>query len=129
VKTRKSVLVVTDGTPQTHSLAEQIGTELSSCSVVVLKASEFAGTDILPVDAFFLGCETPEPSSFAYLSELLRHISLAGRSCGVFSSESDGAVKYLAGLVKDCEARFAGSYVARGRTGEDLKRWIKAVVQ
>jgi hypothetical protein len=110
-------------------LAEQIGAELSSCHVAVLRASEFAGTDILPVDVFFLGCDAPEPSSFAYLSELLRHINLAGRSCGVFSAESDRAVEYLAGLVKDCEVRFAGSYVARGRAAADLKRWIKAVVK
>ena len=121
--------MVTDGAPRTHTLAEQIGRELPSCNVAVLKASEFAGTDILPVDVFFLGCEAPEPSSFAYLSELLRHINLAGRACGVFSPESDKAVKYLAGLVKNCEARLAEPYVARDRTGADLKRWIKAVVK
>lgn len=121
--------MVTDGTPQTHALAEQIGAELSSCQVVIRKVSEFAGTDILPADVFFLGCEAPEPLSFACLSELLRHINLAGRSCGVFSPESDGAVKYLAGLVKDCEARLAEPYVARDRTGAELKKWIKGVMK
>jgi hypothetical protein len=129
VEIRKNVLVVTDGTSQTHALAEQIGAELPSCQVVIRRASEFAGTDILPADAFFLGCEAPEPPSFAYLSELLRHISLAGRSCGVFSPESDRAAKYLAGLVKDCEVRLAEPYVARDRTGADLKKWIKGVVK
>jgi hypothetical protein len=121
--------VVTDGTPQTHALAEQVGAELSACHVVIRQAVDFAGTDILPADVFFLGCEAPEPSSFAYLSELLRHINLAGRPCGVFSPASDKAVKYLAGLVKDCDARLAEPYVAGGRTGADLKRWIKAVVK
>jgi hypothetical protein len=129
VEIRKNVLVVTDGTPQSCLLAEQIGAELSSCQVVIRKASEFAGTDILPVDAFFLGCEAPEPPSFAYLSEFLRHINLAGRSCGVFSPESERAAQYLAGLVKDCEARFTEPYIARDRTGADLKRWIRGVVK
>jgi hypothetical protein len=129
VEIRKNVLVVTDGTPQTHALAEQIGAELASCQVVIRKVSEFSGTDILPADVFFLGCETPEPPSFACLSELLRHVNLAGRSCGVFSPESERAVKYLAGLVKDCEARLAEPYVARDRTGTDLKKWVKGVMK
>jgi hypothetical protein len=72
--------------------------------VSIKTASEFEGNDILPAEAFCLGCEEPEPASFAYLADVLEHINLAGRSCGIFTATSKKAVKYLADLVKDCEA-------------------------
>lgn len=127
METKKNVLIVTDGAASTMNIAEQIAAELAGSPVVIRAASDFAGTDILPAEVFFLGCETPKPPSFAYLEELLRHINLAGRSCGVFSPKSEKAVEYLAGLVKDCEAVLGDSFVPLGK-GAGFKKWIKSIL-
>jgi hypothetical protein len=126
VETKKHVVIVTDGADSTVRIAEQIAAELKKHDVVIRKASDFAGTDILPADVFFLGCEQPNPPSFAYLADLLRHINLAGRRCGVFSPDSAKPLTYLTGLVHDCEAVLGEPFVARdGAAG--LKQWIKSI--
>jgi hypothetical protein len=127
VKTKKNVLVVTDGAASTIKVAEQIAAELTGSQVVIRSASEFAGTDILPAEVFFLGCEAPNPPSFACLEELLRHINLAGRRCGIFSPKSEKAAKYLAGLVKDCEATLGEVFVPP-EGGAGLKQWVKSIL-
>jgi hypothetical protein len=125
VEPKKHVLIVTDGADSTVRIGERIAAELKKHDVVIRAASDFAGTDLLPVDVFFLGCEQPDPPSFAYLSELLRHINLAGRSCGVFSPDSAKPVAYLTGLARDCEAALGDPFVAKdGAAG--LKEWIKS---
>jgi hypothetical protein len=127
VETKKHVLIVTDGADSTVQLAGQIAAELKKHDVVIRAASDFAGTDLLPVDVFFLGCEQPNPPSFAYLAELLRHINLAGRPCGVFSPDSDEPAAYLTSLVHDCEAVLGEPFVAKNGTA-GLKRWIKSIL-
>jgi len=126
VKARKNVLVVTDGSEGVAALAGEIAAALKDNKVTVKAATEFAGNDILPADVFFLGCEKPRPASFTYLTDLLQHINLAGRPCGVFSSGSEKAVKYLAGLVKDCEAALKSEPLLAG--GGDVKNWAWSVV-
>jgi hypothetical protein len=103
VKAKKRALIVTDGTESTHQMAERIAAVLTDCTVTLRAASGFAGTDILPADICFFGCANPRPASFAYLEELLRHINLAGRPCGIFSPRSKEAAKYLAGMVHDSD--------------------------
>jgi hypothetical protein len=127
VETKKHVLIVTDGAESTVRLAGQIAAELKKHDVVIRAASDFAGTDLLPAAVFFLGCEQPEPPSFAYIAEFLRHINLAGRSCGVFSSGPAKAVTYLRGLVSDCEAVLGEPFTAKdGAAG--LKQWVKSIL-
>jgi flavorubredoxin len=107
VKAAKTILIVSDGTESASKMAEAIAATLKGNKVTVKKAESFTGTDLLPADSFFIGCEKPNPPSFSYLAELLRHINLAGRTCGVFASAAPGsekAVEYLSGLLKDCEA-------------------------
>jgi hypothetical protein len=104
VKAKKTVLIITDGPDQVGKIADSIAAALKGNTVTIKAASEFAGTDILPVEVFFIGCETPKPASFSYLSDLLKHINLAGRSCGIFSPQSETAAAYLTGLLKDSEA-------------------------
>jgi flavodoxin len=107
VKAAKTILIVSDGTESASKMAEAIASALKGNKVTVKKAEDFTGTDLLPADSFFIGCEKPKPQSFGYLAELLQHINLVGRTCGVFSSADSGsekAVKYLTGLLKDCEA-------------------------
>jgi hypothetical protein len=42
-----------DGTDSIRSIAEHINAGLKNCRVVIVPAMQFAGNDILPVDAFF----------------------------------------------------------------------------
>jgi hypothetical protein len=104
VKAGKTVLIVTDGTERAAKMADDIAAALKGGAVTVKAASEFEGTDLLPADMFFVGCEAPGPASFDYLSDLFNHINLAGRSCGIFSPRSEKAAAYLADLLADSEA-------------------------
>jgi hypothetical protein len=128
VETKKRVLIVTDGTDSIQVIAKSITAALTGCKVKTCAAESFAGTDLLAAQIFFLGCEKPRPASFAYLSQLLAHINLAGRPCGVFSS-GGSALKYLCGLVKDSEAALGEPLLAG--EGEikpaSLKKWLKGI--
>lgn len=127
---KRSILIVTDGAKATQALAEQFAAALDSFTVKIAGASGFEGTDLLPADVFFLGCETVRPSSFGYLETLLQHINLAGRSCGLFSPSSREALDYLSGIVRACEARvgepFLGSEAANPKESGD---WAKSIVK
>jgi hypothetical protein len=127
VKAKKTVLIVTDGSAVMAKLAEEIAAALKGNKVSTKAASDFKGNDILPADVFFLGCEKPKPASFAYLADVLKHINLAGRPCGVFSSGSEKAAKYLAGLVKDCEAALNPEPLLTGG-GLHVKNWAQSVI-
>jgi hypothetical protein len=70
---------------------------------LIKEASVFEGTDLLPADVLFFGCEGPNPDSFNYIEQLFGHINLAGRSMGVFSHNSKEAVQYLVKIAKDSE--------------------------
>jgi hypothetical protein len=128
VETKKTVLIVTDGADSTRALAEQISNALADHKVKVRPAESFEGTDLLPAQVFFLGCEKANPPSFSYLAEMLKHINLASRPCGIFSVKT-GALTYLASLVKDSEAALGEPLLAEN--GEvkaaALKKWLKAV--
>ena len=100
---KKTVLIITDGVRETKEIAAKIAGELSGCQVTIRDAAYFEGTDILPADLCFIGCDKPDPPSFAYLQKLLQHINLAGRPCGLFSSSSSEAIGYLSKLVQDSE--------------------------
>jgi hypothetical protein len=126
MKTKKTVLIVTDGAAETEKIAANIAGALKGNKVLTKTAAEFAGNDILPADAFFLGCENIAPDSFAYLTDLLRHINLAGRSCGVFSPATKKTAGYLAGLLKDCEAALNPEFLTGSAPG--IKNWAKSVV-
>jgi len=126
MKAKKTVLIVTDGVPGTEKMAADIAGALKGSKVLTKTAAEFAGNDILPADAFFLGCENAAPDSFAYLTDLLKHINLAGRPCGVFSSGSKKTTGYLAGLVKDCEAALNPEHLTGSASG--VKSWAKNVI-
>jgi hypothetical protein len=127
VEFKKQVLIVTDGGEEVHKLAEQIGVVLNDCQVIIRSASDFAGTDILSADVCFFGCEEPAPPSFAYLEQLLKHINLVGRPCGVFSPESKEAVHYLSRMVHDAELVLLPEFfIAAGSA--DLGRWVAQVI-
>ena len=121
------MLIVTDGSGETAKMAAGIVAALKGNKVTVKTASEFKGNDVLPAEAFFLGCEKPKPDSFAYLADLLKHINLAGRPCGVFSPGSEKAAKYLATLVHDSEAALNPQPLFAG-SGAAVKKWAQNVI-
>ena len=127
METKKKVLIITDGVEETAKMAAGIVAALKNDNVAVKTASEFKGNDILPAQAFFLGCEKPKPDSFAYLTDLLKHINLAGRPCGVFSPGSEDAAKYLAALVHDSEAALSPEPLFYG-SGDIVAAWAQKVV-
>jgi len=93
---------------------------------MVVNADQFSGDNLLPAQTFFLGCEEPNPSSFYYIEDLLKHINLAGRSCGIFSSNAK-ALKYLSSLVHDSEAAVGETFLAKNGVadGKLLQKWIQ----
>jgi hypothetical protein len=128
---KKTVLIITDGSEGVSGMAAEIAAALDGssqkgtrCAVSVKTASEFKGNDILPAEAFYLGCEKPEPESFAYLTDLLKHINLAGRPCGIFSF-AEKTANYLAALVTDCEAALNPTVFL---PGVDVKSWAQNTV-
>jgi len=127
VKTKKTVLIVTDGSGETAKMAAGIVEALKGNKVAVKSASEFKGNDILPAQAFFVGCEKPRPESFVYLADLFKHINLAGRPCGVFSPGSEKAAKYLAGMVHDSEAALNPQPFLTG-AGAAVRKWAQNVI-
>ena len=133
MKAKKNVLILTDGSGETVKMAVEIAAALKGNKISVKTASEFEGNDILPAEVFFLGCEKPGPDSFAYLEDLLKHINLAGRPCGVFSPGSKKAAKYLAALLHDSEAAlnpeplFARPDTERAH-GAVVKKWTQNVI-
>ena len=125
-KVSKKALIITDGTDSIQSIASVITRSLKGFKVKVCSAAEFEGTDLLPVDTFFLGCEKANPSSFAYLEDMLSHINLVSRKCGIFSSE-EKALKYLIKIVKDCEADLADVMLVKLKENfaPAIEDWVK----
>ena len=123
---KKKILIITDESTATAKMAGEIAAALNDNKVSVMPASKFKGNDILPADVFFLGCEKPRPDCFTYLADLLKHINLSGRSCGVFSSGSEKTAVYLAGLLKNCEASLNSKPLLG--SGAGTKKWAQSVL-
>ena len=120
-------MIITDETQKVAEMADGIAVALKGKNVTVRKVSEFNGNDILPADAFFLGCEKPNPPSFSYIEDLFRHINLAGRPCGIFSPGTKETANYLSGMVHDCEAAL-GEEPFLPDSGKNIKTWAQSVI-
>jgi len=103
VSVGKKALIITDAAEQIQSSAKIISDALTEFNVKICTAENFAGTDLLPSEIFFLGCENPKHESFACLEDMLLHINLASRKCGIFST-NENALQYLRGILRDSEA-------------------------
>jgi hypothetical protein len=128
IESKKKVLILTDGAESVRSIGERIAGELPGEQVTLVEAGELSGTDILPAEVFFFGCEAPHPPSFAYLEQVLLHINLAGRACGLFSPRSEEALRYLAGLISDAELTLKAEPFL-GERPEDLVRWVQIIIK
>ena len=132
MKAKRKVLIVTDN--GSESIAKGIAAVLGSApfenwSAAVVSAGDFSPTRLLPVHAFFLGCEKPETPDFTPIKELFKHINLAGRPCGVFSSQLN-AVKYLSGLVRDSEAALGSPFIVENGAIDrrKLQKWVGSII-
>lgn len=119
----KTALIVTDGGGCVKKMAKAIAASLDGFSVTALSAEEFSGTQLLAAGMFFFGSETPRPPSFAGLDAILRHINLAGRSCGIFSN-SEEAAEYLRILVHDSELDLYPDVLTEEK---DIPDWTKGL--
>jgi len=126
VSVKKRILILTDGTEKVAEMAGKIAGALKSSKPLIKTASEFAGTDLLPADVLFIGCGEPSPTSFSYIDEMLHHINLAGRSCGIFSS-SKKAVQYLKTLLKPSEISIDAESLTTAIPA-DVKKWTDRVL-
>jgi hypothetical protein len=103
---KKKALIITDGTKTIRSAALHIKESLGGgYKVKICPAKRFIGTDLLAADIFFIGSKKAKPKSFAALDEMLSHINLASRKCGIFSI-NEKAINYLRGILEAGEADF-----------------------
>ena len=123
----KTILIITDGTEKIAKTAKKIAANLKGNRILIKNACDFAGTDLLPAHILFIGCDEPSPPSFAYLDEMLQHINLAGRSCGIFSS-SKKAANYLSNLLKDSEISLKTEPLPIDDSA-DIPKWIARVIE
>ncbi|MDR2542609.1 MAG: hypothetical protein LBC80_04070 [Treponema sp.] len=120
-------LIITDGTKSIQSIALLIKKTLD-IKTTIYSAQDFIGNEILSADIFFIGCEKPVPSSFAFLEKMLLHINLAPRKCGLFSVNQK-SIKYLEGIIKDCEAKSQETLIIEKDTDSKaaVKKWLKTM--
>ncbi|GMO42284.1 MAG: hypothetical protein Ta2B_22490 [Termitinemataceae bacterium] len=126
----KKYLVIIDEDKSTRSAALAIVSHLIGRNVKIVNAASFEGIDILGQDYLFFGCANPKPSSFAYLENLLRHINLAGRKCGVFSASKTNGIKsiqYLTSIVKDSEVKLLGKPLISNNI-LSIQNWTKNIL-
>jgi hypothetical protein len=127
VEVSKNVLIVTDGTESAQSMAKKIGETLTGCRVASIQARNFSGIEILPAEIYIFGCEKSNPSSFEYLEDVLNHINLAGRVCGLFSSGSGEAADYLSAMVRDSELALCAEPLLSSED-EKIKNWVRGLI-
>jgi len=123
-------LIITDGSESIKNIAEIISGSLSGFKVKICAACEFDGTDLLAADVFFIGCENASPSSFKYLEDMLSHVNLALRNCGIFTVK-EKSIKYLTKILSSCEAKmgeplFAGD--AEKLKKAAVNKWLKNIL-
>ena len=126
MSSEKNVLIVTDDNESIDQIARSIQNALASFKVKVCRAEKFVGTDLLPVETFFLGCDKPAPESFAYLEDMLARINLSSRKCGIFSTNAE-SLEYLRGLVKDCEVSLGEPFLFSDDKDNSVKNWLNWV--
>lgn len=137
----KKALIITDGSKFISSIALLVKDALTDLhgkgklKIIISPALKFDGTDLLASDIFFIGCENPSPPSFDYLEDMLSHINLASRKCGIFSAE-ENSINYLCAILKDCEADIHASPLTDLRKDNNsevkqsaINNWIKTFIE
>jgi hypothetical protein len=128
------MLIILDNGDDTRRVTEHITATLGKApfadwSAVVSSVKGFSPTLLLSAHAFLIGCEKPELPEFSDIKELLKHINLAGRPCGVFSTQAN-AIKYLSGLVRDSEAALGSPLIVENGAVDrrKLHKWLGGII-
>ena len=108
-------------------MAKIMAETLKGNKVQIKDISAFAGTDLLPAEVLIIGCEEPSPPSFSYLDEMLQHINLAGRVCGVFTPASKKTAQYLIRMLKSSEAGIYAEPLLTEKPG-DIQKWTAGII-
>jgi hypothetical protein len=126
----KKALIITDGSESIQLIARFISDALAGYKVKICPADKFTGTALLPADVFFIGCEKPNPASFAYLEEMLSHINLVSRKCGIFSIK-EKTLNYLRSIIKDSEAGLGELLPAANSevNKSAVKKWLEGLLK
>jgi len=134
VKSKRKILIIADNCAVIRDIAKNIAAVFGSApfagwSAAVVSAKDFSPTRLLPAHAFLLGCEKPKPPDFEPVKEMFKHINLAGRPCGVFSTQAN-AVKYLTGLVRDTDAALGSPLIVNKDAADSrkLKKWVGSII-
>jgi hypothetical protein len=103
---------------------------LKGLRVSSIDAAQFSATDLLPADAYFFGCQKPNPADFKELERVLGGINLAGRPCGLFSPGSAPALEYLRRIVKDAELQLNPQpWLSDADDAKALKAWVESTLK
>ena len=105
-------IIITDGTESIQSVALLIKETIAGYKTDIYPAQDFAGNELLAADLFFIGCEKASPVSFNFIEQMLSHINLASRKCGIFSV-NEKSIKYLLKILKDSEANVGVPFLAQ----------------
>jgi hypothetical protein len=125
---KKKALIITDGTKPIRSIALLIKEVLVDFKVKICPAKKFIGTDLLAADIFFIGSKRAKPKSFLYLEDMLAHINLASRKCGVFSI-NEKSLNYLRGILAASEANLTQPQIFSEEKIEKsvVKKWVTKI--
>jgi len=127
---KKKALIITDGSRAIRTTALLIKQSLDGYKVKIIPAKKFAGNDLLPMDLFFIGCKKPKPKTFEYLAQLLAHINLASRKCGLFGV-NEKTLKYLTTIIADSEADYGEPLLAVPEeiTQSTVNKWLNKLIK
>jgi len=128
VSSIKRILVVHDGTADLEKVAAELKKQCAGALVIIRSGVDFTATDLLPADAFFFGCASSKPASFAELERVLKGINLAGKPCGLFALEGGKPIMYLQSIVKDAD--LAVNPATRVSSSvENLGAWVSETLE
>ncbi|AEJ18931.1 hypothetical protein [Gracilinema caldarium] len=133
MKTIRNVLILVDEADTIKEVGRQLASYMAPVHVAIVDAADFAATDLLPADAYFLGCQEPHPARFCEVERVLKGINLAGRPCGLFTLSSKSAIEYLRSISQDAElAVFSEPLFFESLKPVDrapkVKAWVHAVL-
>ena len=123
----KIALILIEDTETMQKAAEELSLALKNYKPHLCTGESFSGTDLLRANVFFLGCENSNPASFQYVDKILQHINLAGRSCGIFSTNNK-ALKYLSKLIEASGVKTANPLLIDNiditAVSNNIKQWV-----
>jgi hypothetical protein len=130
----RKALIITDDGPEIKKITGEIAKAFGKLpfegyQALIVSAGSLTPVDLLPAHVFFLGGSPLEPSPFGRIEGLFRHINLAGRPCGVFSSNQK-TLDYLSKLAHSSGAAQCWPLLAEGGLieGGKIQNWLQLLM-